>query len=186
MKLFGSYTSPFVRHCRIALLQNAAPFEFVETGFSESAAQSPMKRVPFMRDGSVSLSDSSSILKYIREQAGQTFLSEVQDYETFAMSNTLLDAAINLFIIGTEGFGPEQINYLKRQQNRVDSGLIALNEIIDPAQGIATDGALRAACFLAWGIYRNRFSLDGLDNLSGLLAAANADAHFIASAPPPA
>ncbi|MFT5260421.1 MAG: glutathione S-transferase [Saprospiraceae bacterium] len=186
MKLFGSSTSPFVRHCRIALLQTNLPFEMVETGFPESAEQSPMKKVPFMQDGDVSLTDSSSILKYIREKAGQDFLSDVQDYETFAMSNTLQDTSINLFIISMEGFGPDQIKYLGRQQGRVQSGLAALNDRIDPAQGLSTDGAIRAACFLAWGAYRNRFTLDGLDNLSGLMRVANADAHFIATAPPPA
>ena len=33
MKLFGSYTSPYVRHCRIVLAQNGQDCEFVETDY---------------------------------------------------------------------------------------------------------------------------------------------------------
>lgn len=184
MKLYGSLTSPYVRHCRIALLQNNMDFEFVPVDFVQSAEQSPTSKVPFMEDGDVSLTDSSSIIKYIREKAGQTFLSDVQDYETFAMGNTLLDTGINVFIISMEDFGPDQIKYLGRQNARIASGLKALNDRIDPAAGISTDGALRCACFIAWGLFRNRFTLDGLDNLQALMDAANADEHFVATHPP--
>ncbi len=184
MKLYGSLTSPFVRHCRIALLQNKLDFEFVQVDFAQSADQSPTSKVPFMQDGDVTLTDSSSILKYIREKAGQTFLSDVQDYETFAMSNTLLDAGINVFLLGMENFGPDQINYIARHNARIDSGLSTLNERIDPSAGISTDGALRCACFVAWGLFRDRFSIDGLDNLQALMDAANADKHFIETHPP--
>ena len=42
-------------------------FEFIETDQSQSAELSPTKKVPFLQDGDIVLSDSSSILKYIRE-----------------------------------------------------------------------------------------------------------------------
>ena len=41
MKLYGSYTSPFVRHVRIALLETQQAFEFIETDQAGSSAQSP-------------------------------------------------------------------------------------------------------------------------------------------------
>lgn len=47
MELFGSYTSPFVRHCRIALLETKTKFSFTETDFETSAKLSPAKRFPF-------------------------------------------------------------------------------------------------------------------------------------------
>jgi glutathione S-transferase len=75
MKLYGSYTSPFVRHCRIALIETGLAFDFIETDQTGSAAKSPTKRVPFLEDGNIFLTDSSSILKHIREKTGHTFFA---------------------------------------------------------------------------------------------------------------
>lgn len=75
MQLFGSYTSPFVRHCRIALIETGLDCEFVETDYAESARRSPTKKVPYLQDKDVMLFDSCSILKYLREKAGGTFFS---------------------------------------------------------------------------------------------------------------
>lgn len=184
MKLYGSYTSPFVRHCRVALAQEGFNFELIETDYAMSEAQSPTSKVPFFTDGDLTLTDSGSILKYIREKAARNFLADIQAYETFAMTNTLLDTAINLFLLENEGFGTSQINYLKRQENRLASGLKALNNRIAPNQSLECDGVLRCACFIDWGLFRKRISLDGLSNLQNLLAAANQVAPFAATAPP--
>ena len=37
MELFGSYTSPYVRHCRIALLETDTKFSLTETDYDTSA-----------------------------------------------------------------------------------------------------------------------------------------------------
>ena len=184
MKLFGSYTSPFVRHCRIALSQGGFDYKFVEAGYQMSAEQSPTGKVPYFSDGDLTLTDSSSILKYARERAGRDFLRQIEDYETYAMSNTVMDAAINLFLLENDGFGSDQIPYLKRQKARVESGLVALNQRIRPEQGIETDSALRAACFIDWGLFRNRIQIEPHDNLRALLATANQVEEFTATAPP--
>lgn len=188
MKLYGSYTSPFVRHCRVALAQAELGFDFVEADYAMSAEKSPTARVPFLADGDLLLTDSSSILKYAREKSGGRFLADLEDYETFAMANTLLDSAINVFLLEKEGFGPAQIQYLGRQKKRIESGLKALNERFDPKPGanqdITRDGALRCACFLGWALFRKRISIDGRDHLRDLLAAANQVEAFAATAPP--
>ncbi len=183
MKLYGSTTSPYVRHCRVALMQNDMDFELIETDFEQSAKQSPTSKVPFMVDGDLTLTDSASILKYVREKSGQPFMADVRDYDLFTLASTLQDTAINVFIIGNAGFGADEIPYLGRQQGRIDSGLQAMNERIDPTEGISTDGALRSACFIGWGLFRERFEITGLDNLQGLMEAANADSTFAATAP---
>ena len=211
MKLYGSYTSPFVRHCRIALMQwefnfdfvetlphdstdtSANPpqrefdFDFVETDHAMSAKRSPTAKVPFLTDGGLTLTDSSSILKYIREKSGGAFLADLEDHETFAMANTVLDSAINLFQLENEGFGPDRIKYLSRQKNRIESGLDELNKRFAQQQSdhdIARDGTLRCACLLDWGLFRNRINIDQLDNLRALLAAANQVEVFTETAPP--
>ena len=37
MKLYGNYTSPFVRHCRVALLQQKLDCDFVEIDYAMTA-----------------------------------------------------------------------------------------------------------------------------------------------------
>ena len=187
MKLYGSYTSPFVRHCRVALAQEEMAFDFVEADYTMSAEKSPTAKVPFLEDDGLVLTDSTSILKHVREKSGKRFLADLDDYENFAMTNTLQDSAINMFLLENEGFGPEQIKYIGRQKARIQTGLSALNERFGPKRGapdITRDGDLRCACFLAWSLFRKRARLDGLENLKALLAAANQTTEFAATAPP--
>ncbi len=183
MKLYGTITSPFVRHVRVALAQSGFDYTLVEADFAVSAEQSPTAKVPYFTDGSLRLTDSSSILKYVREKSGAVFLQEVEDFELYVMSNTLIDAAINQFILESDGATGEQFPYLARQGLRVQKGLQELNRRIDPSQGITQDSTLRCACLLGWGLFRNRFTLEGLDNLSRLWDVANQDHHFAATAP---
>ena len=137
-----------------------------------------------MEDGELVLTDSSSILKYVREKSGAGFLVDIEDYELFAMTNTLLDSALNQFFLEQAGVTADQVPYLARQRDRVISGARELNRRIDPADGIARDSALRCACFLGWAQFPNRLSLDGLDNLQALLATANENELFAETAPP--
>ena len=184
MKLFGSYTSPYVRHCRVSLAQSGFDYEFVEADYAMSEENSPSAKVPYFIDGELLLTDSSSILKYIREKSGKVFLADISDYDSFALASTLLDATINLFLIENNGFGPDQISYLGRQKNRVESGLKELNERFKPNQSIELDSVLRCVCFIDWALFRKRISLEGLSNLQGLLNAANRVEAFSATAPP--
>ncbi len=183
MILYGSYTSPFVRHCRIALAQSGFDFEFVEADYAMSAERSPTAKVPFFSDGDIMLTDSSSILKFVREKAGSVFLKDIQDYELFTMTNTILDTSINLFLLENDGFGPGQINYLSRQQNRVECGLNELSTRFSADSDLSLDSSLRCACFLDWALFRDRITLDGLDNLEGLVDKAREDEVFASTAP---
>ncbi|WP_352339711.1 glutathione S-transferase N-terminal domain-containing protein, partial [Psychrobacter sp. 16-MNA-CIBAN-0192] len=88
MKLYGSFTSPFVRHCRIALLESTLDYQFIETDQASSATLSPTKRVPFLHDGELSLTDSSAILRYIRHKSSKTYLDTVVELDQFCMINT--------------------------------------------------------------------------------------------------
>ena len=62
MKLYGSYTSPYVRHCRIVIEQLGLACDFVEADYTLSAKKSPSMKVPFLQDGDLQLTDSTSIL----------------------------------------------------------------------------------------------------------------------------
>lgn len=193
MKLYGSYTSPFVRHCRIALLEGqvngALECEFIETDADSSAKLSPTKKVPFLQDNkdgkTVALTDSASILMYLREQSGKAFFVDAQDFNLFCNVNTVLDASVNLFFLEKfDQLGPEQSSYLTRHKDRVQSALAHMNESQYANQAPFTDGELRLACFLDWGLFRKRISIDGLENLQSLLNAARNYDLFAQTAPP--
>lgn len=182
--LYGSFTSPFVRHCRYVMTQLEQPFEFVQTDYSQSATGSPLQRVPFMTVGDLKLTDSSSILRYAREQAGQAFLPELSDYDRYAMVNSLLDTAVNLFLLERSGITEVQAEYLGRQKARLETGLAALNQSVTPEQALAKDCHIRCACFVAWAIYRDRLEFSPYPQLLALAETASKDDLFSRTAPP--
>jgi len=147
MDLFGSYTSPYSRHCRIVMMQLGQPFAFVETNNDMSAKGSPTKRVPFLRDGARLLTDSSSILQYARQKAGQPFLADIDDAERYHFVNTGLEATINTFYLEKDGISPAQSPYLQRQAARIQSVLQTLDTDKLVFANPAPDGILRLACF---------------------------------------
>ena len=186
--LYGSFTSPFVRHCRIVILQNFPDrLNFEEADYDASAADSPTQKVPYLRCGDVFLTDSTSILRYVREAAGQPFLPTIEDLELFCQTNTLLDATVNLFLLEKEGATPDNTPYLARQSNRLRTGLAALETQLSAGPievGAFTDAHLRLACYLSWALFRGRITLDAHPSLIALLAAADAMAQFADTAPP--
>ncbi|WP_041523917.1 glutathione S-transferase family protein [Gilvimarinus agarilyticus] len=185
MKLYGSYTSPFVRHCRIALAEAGFEYQLVETDASASAQQSPTKKVPFLQDGDVGLTDSTAIVKYVREKSGQSYFADIAEYDAFCLVNTSLDACVNLFFLERDGVYPEQSDYLQRQSARVSSTLAELDQMPLPSHAPYGDMALRLGCYLAWGEYRDRISLDAYPNLAKFLQALHHYQPFSSTAPPP-
>lgn len=185
VKLFGSLTSPYVRQCRVVALATNAPLELVETDAAASGSLTPTGRVPFFRDGSLMLTDSASITRYLREYAGQVFLPTVADQELFQLAGTVLDTGINLFLFERhDGLLPSASKYLTKQEARVRSGLSALNDGPLPDRAPLGDAAIRLACLLGWGRFRNRFTLDGFGRLSQFLDLADSWEPFATTAPP--
>ena len=179
MELFGSTTSPFVRHCRIALEQEQIEYTFTQADYKRSATESPMQKVPYLKDGELYLTDSSSILKYIREKSGDKhFCADIKEFEHFTMVNTLLDTAINIFLLERSGITADNVNYLQRQKQRLDTGLTALSQWVIPAQVIESDAHIRCACFIDWAIFRERLMFDDHPVLLALLEKAQAEALF--------
>lgn len=186
MILYGSYTSPFVRHCRIELHAASLEYEMVDTDYAASAKGSPTKRVPYLEDGGLRLTDSSSILMHLKHKQGADFLASVAEMEHYQLAGTVLDTAINLFLLEREGQTPANNDYLERQAQRVESGLTALNDQHYSDAAPYTVAQIRTACLLDWGAYRGRFSIDGLENLQRLLSEIQQWAPFADTAPPPA
>jgi glutathione S-transferase len=185
MELFGSYTSPYVRHCRIVMMQLGQPFTLVETNNDMSAKGSPTKRVPYLRDGDRFLTDSSSILQHLRRKAGQPFLADIEDAERYHLANTCLEATVNIFQLEKDGITPPQSPYLQRQASRVQSVLTTLNaDKLDIDTASTKDSVLRIACFFGWALFRKRIDLAPYPSLTGFVERAKSVPHFSETAPP--
>lgn len=175
MKLYGIVTSPFVRHCRIALAQGALDWEFITGDMAQLAKDSPVHKLPYLVDGDRLFGDSCSILKFARESAGLDFFPDVDDYDLFCTTNTVADSVINLFLMEQEGITPDNSSYLDRQAGRILSGLTSLDERVGPGGYVLTDGILRIACFLDWALFRYRIDITPHSNLKSVLEFANQD-----------
>lgn len=184
MKLYGSYTSPFVRHVRIALQQTGTAFEFVETDQVASASKSPTKRVPFLEDGDLFLTDSASIIRHIREKASSTFLPNVMDLDFYCLVNTALETTVNLFYLLKEGMSLESSTYLQRQQARIGSALTELEARVTSLDNELSDPAIRLACFIGWAIYRNRIDFTPYPQLMAFYQSVENHPLFTSTAPP--
>jgi len=175
MKIYGNSPSPFVRHCRIALIESGLDFEFlIDTNYKLSQERSPTQKIPFLEyeeNGETKvLTDSSSILRYVREKSGQVFLPTVEVLNNFCTVNTLIDAQVIIFLFKKEGVTSENVNYLKRQENRIQTGLKEFEAMTFSEQAPWSDFEIRLACFLDWVRFRKHFSLDAFPNLLALLA----------------
>lgn len=181
MQLYGSHTSPFARHCRIALLETQIPCEFAPT--TAETPKSPTDRIPFLRDGELTLTDSAAIVRYIREQAGAAFLPNVIDYDRFLLVNTALDTALNIYLLERDGVTPENSRYLSRQQQRINSCLEHLDHLPLPAAPPYNDMHLRLACFMEWCLFRRRMSFESYPTLTSFLADIQHYTPFADTAP---
>lgn len=183
MKLHGSFTSPYVRHCRIVLAQTGLECEFVETDYTQSADQSPTCRVPFLHDGDLMLTDSASILRHFRAKTGHEFLPDIRDYDFFLMINTAMDSAVNLFLLGKDGVTPETSAALARQQRRIVQTLAEFERRVEVLADGSCDVSIRLGCFLSWGLFRQRISLDGFPRLAEFRQRFESDSVIAATHP---
>jgi len=183
MKLFGSYTSPYVRHCRIVLLETGVDCEFVETDMKGAAKLSATQRVPFFEDGEISLTDSSSIVRYLREKSNQGFLIAPKEYDLYCMVNTILDTTINLFLLDKTGQDAGNNSYLRKQRSRIKSSLTQLEQADLSANLIGNDLLLRLVCFLAWTQFRDLLDLRDYPKLTRLLKQASSYDNFTSTHP---
>ena len=195
MKLYGVRTSPYVRHARVALAESGLWWQF-EQVTPDTINLSPTLRVPFLIDNDLTLTDSAVIVRYAREQSGQAFLPSVGDHELFALATSVLDTAVNLYLlnigdsaalaevaagISAIGFSPR--TYYERQQERIVAGVQGLNQSELEASSPYTDGQIRLACLLDWASYRETIDLSGLNNLSDFLTRMREWPAFAETAP---
>ena len=186
MKLYGSYNSPFVRHCRIVILETDIECEFIETDWVSSAVKSPTKRVPFLEDGEIFLTDSSAILMHLRQKAGLPFLTSATELDHFCMINAALDSTVNLFVLERDGIDINRFNYTIRQAERIKTTLAQCEQLSLPLTAPYNDVHLRLGCYVSWALFRQRISIDHLPRLQAFMSGINQYPTFSDTAPPAA
>ncbi|MBS1186949.1 MAG: glutathione S-transferase [Burkholderiaceae bacterium] len=140
MKLFGTYTSPYVRKVRVVLAEKKLDYKFVleNLGAPDSTIQevNPLGKVPcLVMDDGDALFDSSVIVEYLdtlspvgklipasgRERAG------VRCWE--ALADGVMDAAVLVRLEQTKRPAEQQSSeWIERQMVKVEAGLKAMSE----------------------------------------------------------
>lgn len=184
MKLYGSLTSPFVRHCRMVAIETQAPLEFIEIDASVSAVQSPTKRMPYFEDGDIFLADSSAIIRYLRERNGEVFCKTISELDQLCLINTLLEVTTNLFFLNRDGVKIDGTAYGERHKARIDSTLAVVEQL--PLAGAApyNDVELRLAAYIGWCELREVQSFTNYPNIQAFYRGIANYPAFMQTLPP--
>jgi glutathione S-transferase len=130
------------------------------------------------------LTDSASIIKYLREKAGQDYCKTAKELDDLCLVNTVMDATVNLFFIKRDGVDITNIPYLQRQAARIQSTLAELNQHQWPTEAPYNDAQIRMACFIGWAKLRNQIDFSRYLQLEEFYSDALTDRHFIETQPP--
>ncbi|MDF3820212.1 glutathione S-transferase N-terminal domain-containing protein [Leptospira sp. 96542] len=131
MKLFGSYTSPYVRRIRIIAMELGIPFTFIDTmtdaGQKELREKSPLWKVPYMEMDGETIWDSHTITDYLFQKSGTgpfrggELSSRWRDANLHTAIDQALDNAILLFYLHKEGIPSDSAPYLQKNALRISS-----------------------------------------------------------------
>jgi glutathione S-transferase len=131
IRLYGSFTSPFVRRVRYIAQVLELTYQQIDTmtdrGQEELRKKTPIWKVPLVEIDGLKIWDSHSIIEYFFEKNGTGEIRVPNQEEKWRESNLVhaidaaVESAINVFYLGKDGIQPNSSPYLKKQQDRVHS-----------------------------------------------------------------
>jgi glutathione S-transferase len=137
IRIFGSFTSPYVRRVRIVCEELGLPFDQVDStppeGQAELRKRNPIWKVPAAEvDGQLVL-DSHVITELLLDRYGGGKLAplpfdDLEARNAITVIDGALDALINTFYLEKEGVTFEQAPYLKKQRERAANALSWLDQ----------------------------------------------------------
>ncbi|MEO1310436.1 MAG: glutathione S-transferase family protein [Pseudomonadota bacterium] len=171
MKLYGSYTSPFVRKCRVAAielgLKDAIAFE--ETAVKPTmpnvdygSGVNPVRRVPALatEDAGV-LADSALIVEYLDAKAGGGQLIPATGADRFRALNraAIASGATDALVLAMyEGaLRPQTYQWTEWRVDQMDkahAAIVWFEVEMDPVEGAFDVGAIALGCFLGYADFR--------------------------------
>lgn len=127
LKLYGSYTSPFVRKLRLLLWGNKN-LEFIAINYLEEndgkllREINPLNQIPLLIDGEQKIYDSRIIFNYLANKLKLAPLS-IEDENRLSAIDTAMSSGVSLFSIRKGGIDIVNTDhyYILRQKERLPS-----------------------------------------------------------------
>jgi glutathione S-transferase len=128
--IIGSERSPFVRICRMFMIQQNIPFDFEILDFVNDeqdaktlATKTPINKVPILIDGDQKIFDSRVIMNYLSEKCGIPKRS-VGEENLISVIYSCMDTSVILFLMKRDGYDLQKSGFfLSRQLSRIPNNL---------------------------------------------------------------
>jgi glutathione S-transferase len=193
MRLYGSFTSPYVRRLRILARELGEPVELVDTttpaGQAALRAVAPLGKVPIVElDGEV-VFDSRVISDLLVARRGRGPLRPPQagDENLRSVADGALDALVNTFYLVRQDGADPALPYLARQVERAAEAFAWLAERVH-GPSFSRDGGLglpeiAVVTALGWTHFRGVYDPAAHPSLAALCATWEARPSFAATRP---
>lgn len=130
MTIVGSLRSPFVRICRMYMIQNNIVCDFKVLNFVDDPKDAlelskitPINKVPLLIDGDKKIFDSRVIMNYLTQKYALPSRS-LEEENLVSVIYSCLDTSVTLFLMRKDGF---DINakgfFLERQRARIPDNI---------------------------------------------------------------
>ena len=134
MKLYGSFTSPYVRRLRILLGEQDYEFIDAPTSTPEGRAilsqVNPTMKIPMFEDKGEVLCDSGLIAQYLHDKLDIPALS-YHDLNIIKIIDAITDSYIQLFLLSRSGFDTSESKmYFNLQRERIERSFTFLENSI--------------------------------------------------------
>lgn len=169
--LIGSIRSPFVRICRLFMIQNSIPFEFKTINFiddpkdaAELAKESPINRVPILVVDGQKIFDSRVIINYLIKKHNLKVLT-IEEENQVSIAYSCLDTALTLFQMKKDGYDLNQKGFfISRQHDRIPQNLKFLDSWIKGLSSSKKEdwnfASMTLYSFLFWAHAREIFNVN--------------------------
>ena len=176
----GSIRSPFVRICRLFMMQNSIPFEFKVLNFlddpkdaAELAKESPINRVPILVADGQRIFDSRVIINYLIKKHNLKPLS-IEDENRVSVAYSCLDTALTLFQMKKDGYDLNQPGFfISRQRERIPQNLKYLDSWIKELSSSKKEdwnfASMTLYSFLFWAHAREIFNVNDYQTCQNFL-----------------
>lgn len=142
MKLIASLTSPFARKVRVVLAEKNQPFDLIVdipwNADTEVPKFNPLGKVPVLvRDDGDTLYDSRVIVEYLEQVKPWPMLIPAEAEAMIAvkkreaLADGIAEAAAAIFIERRRPEAQQSLEWIHRQQGKIDSGLATLNTLVE-------------------------------------------------------
>lgn len=204
--LYYSPNSPYARKVRIVLHELNLPYEHEQPDLTNLSpnfvAMNPNLRIPLLIEEEKPLFESNVIVDYLLQIHGanasrsQTPPMAMQltrpehhweDLQVLVAIETILNSGLNLFSLIRSGLEPAKVEYLQREQRRIQCDLDWLEQRISAegfVPGTFSVADMNLVCALAWGDLRGVYEWRGRPNLEAVQARYAERPSITATHPP--